>query len=121
MQDDTVTSMWHNLSTRLMLAGVLIAVVYFLFAAVSNGLQTHRLHQDEAQIRQEIEELKDDYRLLSSLQEYLNSDEYIESVARQQLGLVRPGETPISVLPSANQEQKDPSPGGPWWEAYLQR
>jgi cell division protein FtsB len=104
-----------------MLLGVLLAVVYFIFAAVSNGVQTHRLHQDEANLRQEIEQLKEDHRQLSGLHEYLNSDEYIESAARHHLGLVRPGETPITVLPQQNEEQEEPpdSSGGPWWERYL--
>lgn len=104
-----------------MLLGVLAVVVYFIFAAVSNGVQIHRLHQDEANIRQEIEQLKDDYRQLSGLQEYLNSDEYIESAARQQLGLIRPDETPITILSPADQQQNESSDssGGPWWERYL--
>jgi cell division protein FtsL len=104
-----------------MLLGVLAVVVYFIFAAVSNGVQTHRLHQDEASLRQQIEQLQDDYRQLSGLHEYLNSDEYIESAARQQLGLLRPGETPITILPPPDQQQ-DESPdssSGPWWERYL--
>jgi cell division protein FtsL len=113
--------MWQHISTRLMLIGLLVAVVYFVFSAVSNGLQTHRLHEDQARVQAEIDQLKGDYQSLSGLQEYLNSDEYIESVARQQLGLVRPGETPITVItPTTPPPHLQPTPqGGPWWESYL--
>jgi hypothetical protein len=58
---------------------------------------------------------------LEALKEYLNSEEYIETVAREQLGLVREGETgfvAISTVPV-------PTPGAGqappelWWDVLI--
>ncbi|MFQ5878660.1 MAG: septum formation initiator family protein [Dehalococcoidia bacterium] len=116
--------MWPVGVTRLMLLVVLAAVAYFAFAGVSNALQTQRLRQDEERLHRQIDQLQQDYRRLVGLYEYMNSDEYIESVARQQLGLVRPDETPIFVLPppADESEEEGPTPtGGRWWDAILER
>ena len=48
---------------------------------------------------------------LEALREYLNSNEYIEGVAREELGLVRQGETSIVVIPTIA------SPTTPWSRA----
>lgn len=90
-------------------------VVYFVFTAASNTLQAIQIGQDESRLREEVAGLAERYDQLTALREYWKSDEYIELVARRELGLVRPGELGIVVLsavtptPSAEQPQ-------PVWE-----
>ena len=50
----------------------------------------------------------------------LSSDEYVEAIARTQFGLVRPGETAVSVDgPTAPLPER--KPGQRWWEALFAR
>jgi len=75
-----------------------VVVVYLIFTAVSSAMQSFQLGEDEDRLRDEVQGLEERYHRLSDLRDYLNSDEYIEWVARRELGLVGPGETGIIVL-----------------------
>ena len=66
-------------------------VGYLLFRAGGTGFQSYRLAGQEQQVRRDIAELQRQHEELVALREYLRSDEYIESVARRVLGLVKPG------------------------------
>jgi cell division protein FtsB len=75
-----------------------VVVVYLIFTAVSSAIQSFQLGEDEDRLRDEVQGLEQRYYRLSDLRDYLNSDEYIEWVARRELGLVGPGETGIIVV-----------------------
>jgi cell division protein FtsB len=75
-----------------------VVVVYLIFTAVSSAIQSFQLGDDEDRLSDEVQGLEDRYYRLSDLRDYLNSDEYIEWVARRELGLVGPGETGIIVV-----------------------
>jgi hypothetical protein len=77
-----------------------------------------------------VQALQERYDRLSALRDYLNSDEYIEWIARRELGLVGPGETGIIVqsaatpVPSgveAEEEQGSQADQGQgrWWEDVI--
>jgi len=99
-------------------------VGYLLFRAGGTGLQSYRLAGQEQQVRREIAELQRQHDELVVLREYLRSDEYIESVARRVLGLVKPGET-LTIVSGPQGEQAGVSagesnrPNQPWWEALF--
>jgi cell division protein FtsB len=105
------------------LAAVLV-VGYLLFRAGGAGLQSYRLAGQEQQVRREIAELQRQHEELVALREYLRSDEYIESVARRVLGLVKPGETlaivsgPEEEGAEASAEESGPS-YRPWWKSLF--
>jgi cell division protein FtsB len=105
------------------IVGALIALLigYLLFTAAGDVLRTHRLNRNEDQLRAEIAELQRQHQELQDLRDYLATDDYIERVARQVLGLVKPGETLVVVSSSAT-PQPTPQPESdyedrPWWEA----
>lgn len=81
-----------------MLLVTAVVVVYLIFTAVSSAIQSFQLGEDEDRLRDEVQGLEQRYHRLSDLRDYLNSDEYIEWVARRELGLVGPGETGIIVV-----------------------
>lgn len=81
-----------------MLLATAVVVAYLIFTAVSDAIQSYQLGQDEARLRDEVQGMGERYQRLSDLRDYLNSDEYIEWVARRELGLVGPGETGIIVI-----------------------
>jgi len=75
-----------------------VVVVYLIFTAVSSAIQSFQLGEDEDRLRDEVQGLEQRYHRLSDIRDYLHSDEYIEWVARRELGLVGPGETGIIVV-----------------------
>ncbi len=81
-----------------MLLVTAVVVVYLILTGVSSAIQSFQLGEDEDRLRDEVQGLEQRYYRLTDLRDYLNSDEYIEWVARRELGLVGPGETGIIVL-----------------------
>lgn len=106
-------------TTRLILAATALVVVYFLVAAAFNLVRSQQLDQQQATLEADIQGLQARYDRLQGLQSYLDSDQYIEAMARQQLGLVLEGErgfVVISTLPAPA-----PIPGKEdepelWWD-----
>lgn len=108
-------------TTRLILAITVLIVVYFLTVGVVHTVRSHQLGQREDSARAEIEQLLARHQRLEALKDYLNSDEYIEAVAREQLGFVREGEigfVAISTVPAPT-----PAPGQAppelWWDVLI--
>jgi cell division protein FtsB len=98
-------------------------VAYFVVGGAFNAVRSHQLRQQEAQIQAEVRGLQSRYQELSALRDYLDSDEYVEAVAREQLGLVRRGETGIVAIPT--QPSPTPRPGSAepelWWDILIRR
>jgi cell division protein FtsB len=95
---------------------------YFLVTGATTALQSRQLSEREDRLQAEISGLQQRYDRLEALRQYLDSNEYIEAVAREELGLVRSGETSIVVIPAAT--SPTPEPGGEddgdlWWEALI--
>jgi cell division protein FtsB len=82
-------------------------------------VRSHQLSGEEDRLQSEIDDLETRYERLRALDDYLNSDEYIEAVAREQLGLVKPGETAFIAIPT----QPSPTPAvgesDLWWETLI--
>ncbi|MDO8616546.1 MAG: septum formation initiator family protein [Dehalococcoidia bacterium] len=98
-----------------------VVVVYFLVGAAFNTIRSHQLGQQESQLQAEIGQLQGRYQRLQALKEYLASDEYVETVAREQLGLVRKGETGFIAISTVL--SPTPAPGQPqpelWWDILI--
>ena len=60
----------------------------------------YQLRQEAKALQQHIDQLQKDNRQLSQKLDYYRSDQYIEKVAREDLGLMRPGEIPVIVVPA---------------------
>ncbi len=98
-----------------------VVVIYFLVTGAVNAVRSHQLRQEEGRVRAEIEQMQARYQRLEALRDYLNSDEYIEAVAREQLGLVREGETGFVAIstvppPAANPDAPQPEL---WWDVLI--
>ena len=111
-----------RISTVQVILGITaVAIVYFVVTAGVNFIQSRQLGHQEAQLQAEIESIQERYERLEALRDYLNSDEYIEAVAREQLGLVRPGETGFIAISSV--PTPTPAPDGQrpalWWEMLI--
>ena len=103
-------------STRIVLGVTAIIVGYFLVMGAVTALRSSQLGDREDRLRAEISELQQRYGRLEMLREYLGSDEYIEAVAREQLGLVREGEDGIVVISTGPSSSPDPEESELWWQ-----
>ena len=109
-----------SLPTVLICVAVL-AIGYFGFSTVRYVFHNYQLNKQEAQVRSDIRQLDQDHAELVAARDYLQSDQYVEQVARRTLGLVHPGETLVLVSPAADVPPASPTPaaatpGEPWWK-----
>ena len=111
----------------LILAAALLAAGFLDLSITRNAVHNYQLRQDERDLRAELRQLEADRGQLTAVHDYLESDEYIEDVARRVLGLVRPGETLVVVSGSAPAGGSAPASAGtaaapghslalPWWK-----
>lgn len=105
-------------SAKIIFGITALIVVYFLFNFAGSRFRAQQVSSQRSQLQQEIVSMEARYDQLKSLEDYLQSDEYVEKVARQQLGLVKAGETGIVILPT--QPSPSPVPGSQpaenWWD-----
>lgn len=79
------------------LLGTLL-VIYVGSAYAVGFLKIHGLHRQIAEAEKTLAQIEAENERLRQELEYMNSDEYIEAIARQQLGLVYPGETAVVLV-----------------------
>ncbi len=103
---------------QMVLAVAMLLLGLFLYAAVQTASQSYRLRQHEHDVYNQVQDLRAQRAELQGLLAYLKSDEYVEAFARQQFGLVKPGETLVQVnAPAAAAPAR--RPGERWWEALF--
>lgn len=102
----------------MVMAVALLLLVLFVYAAIQTAAQSYRLRQHEREVFMRVQDLRAQHAELQGLLTYLKSDEYVEAFARQQFGLVKPGEILVQIdAPTA-----PPVPrrlGEKWWEALF--
>jgi cell division protein FtsB len=92
-------------------------VGYFVFDAANGFVNADVVDGRVTGLQTDIGDLEWQADQLSALVAFLDSDEYIERTAREELGLVRPGEEAIAIEAPAQ-------PGlrivrSPWWANLL--
>jgi cell division protein FtsL len=115
----------------LRLAAVL-AVPLLLYALVATGqkaAENYRLNQQADGLRGEISQLRDQNVRLQQQIEQARTDTAIETIAREQLGLIKPGDHPLVLVqddtsrPSQAPAPPPPAPPKPtwrqWWDQFF--
>ncbi|HYU20271.1 MAG TPA: septum formation initiator family protein [Chloroflexota bacterium] len=77
---------------------LLPALAYGGYSVADRWYESYLLGQQEAELRQEVAELRQENLRLQAELSYVRSDEYIETVAREQLNLARPGDRPFVLV-----------------------
>ena len=78
---------------------ILITVSFLVLNAFgATYLATYRLHREAARLDREVQRLQRENAQLREEIRRLHTPQYIERLAREQLGLVKPGEIPIIVV-----------------------
>ena len=115
----------------LRLAAVLVVplLLYALVATGQKALDNYRLNQEADALRGEIGALRSDNLSLQKQIEDARTDAAIETIAREQLGLIKPGDRPVVVIgqsasatsPASEQAPPQPPPMPVWrqWWAYF--
>ena len=78
-----------------------LAVIAFLFAFVYPTSTFLRQRSEMSDAEGRIARIEDETRKLDAENKRLEGDKEIERIAREQYGLVRPGETPFVLVPAA--------------------
>ena len=99
------------LFASLLLAG------WVAFSAVNGMLRSNVVEARIADTQAEIDELRRDADKLAALVAWLESDAYVEWSAREDLGLVRPGEEAFAVR--APRREGLAITRSPWWANLL--
>ncbi|HEV2438760.1 MAG TPA: septum formation initiator family protein [bacterium] len=85
---------------RLVTIGAALALAMALAGLTNQYAKTYTLARDEARLEQRRRDLiADNARLRDEIERLQTDDRYIEQIAREQLGLVRPGEVELLVVP----------------------
>ena len=77
--------------------GIVLMIVLVVFIAIGvNTYSTYLKYQDmkaqEAEIDLAIEQAKAEKEALLAREEYMNTDDYVKDVAREEFGMIEPGE-----------------------------
>jgi len=86
-----------------------IIVAFLMVAFGSTFLQVYRLEREAARMEQLKHDLEAQNAQLREEIKLLHTAQYIEKLAREQLGLVKPGETALLIV----QPPPDPAPPPP--------
>src|SRR5438270_6295302 len=84
----------------LRLAAVLVVplLLYALVATGQKALDNYRLNKEADALRGEIQALRTDNIALQQQIEAARTDTAIETIAREQLGLIKPGDHPLVLV-----------------------
>ncbi|SHM21658.1 cell division protein FtsL [Caldanaerovirga acetigignens] len=77
----------------------LIFLIYFIYTFAVQQFKINDLRRQEVELSSEITRLSAEREKLKKEIELLNTESYIEELARDQLGLVKPGEILYKVSP----------------------
>lgn len=82
----------HRLSVLLISCVIVILAVMLSVASISLHKKKRNYQVQEAELLEQLEEEKLRSEEIDELEEYVGTDEYIEDVAKEKLGLVYPNE-----------------------------
>ena len=111
----------HLSSAKIIFGITALIVVYFLVTFAGSYFRARQADNEVSQLQSQIDGMSGQYDRLQALEQYLQSDDYVEKAAREQLGLVKPGEIGIIALPT--QPSPTPAPGAAgdnWWQTITQ-
>ena len=100
----------------LLLAATITVAAYFVFSAGTSLLHSYHLHNDQSRLKAEVAELRVEQDQLQQIRDYLRTDEYVEFMARRVFGLVKPGETLVTVVAPTPEPTNDDQTDRSWWQ-----
>ncbi len=77
---------------------IAVAVLLVLVVIGGKAVQGYEMRQEAKALEQRVEQMRKQYRQLTKELDYYRADEYIEKVAREELGLTKPGEVSVALV-----------------------
>jgi cell division protein FtsB len=107
-------------------AAVLVVplLLYALVATGQKALANYRSNQETEALRTEVLGLRAENIQLQQAIERARTDTAIETIAREQLGLIKPGDRPVVIIsqppqaPAAPTPAPTPAPAPPAWRQW---
>ncbi|MGI6113255.1 MAG: FtsB family cell division protein [Mahellales bacterium] len=87
----------YRMKPRLKVFILLMIVLAVASTLITQELELNRLNKDKAEIISKINDLKDDNEYIQQQIDAADTDEFVENVAREKLGMVKQGE--IKYMP----------------------
>lgn len=116
----------------LRLAAVLVVplLLYALYATGQKALENYQLNQQAEGLRGQIAQLRAQNVQLQQQIEQARTDTAIETIAREQLGLIKPGDHPLVMVAQDSGTAAQPAPATrpapppkpiwrQWWEYFF--
>ena len=75
--------------------------MYFGLSAVEGALRVYQHQRDIAAVQADLARLGQRRQELEEQRLYLQSDHYVERVAREELNLIKPGDQPVAIVPGS--------------------
>lgn len=91
--------MQHKLSILLISGVVLILGVTLSVASISSRAKNRNLRAQEAELEEQLKAEEARSEEIDDLEDYVGTDEYVEDVAKDKLGLVYPNEILFEAEP----------------------
>ena len=73
--------------------------VYFGASAIGGALRVYQYQREITAVRADLARLEHRRQELEEQQLYLQSDQYIEKIAREELNLIKPGDQAVVIIP----------------------
>ena len=81
-----------NISGLLKKILVLMFIIYFLYTIIAQQKTLNSYAQEKEKYNDNIETAQEEQNELNEMKENINTDEYIEQIAREKLGMYYPNE-----------------------------
>ncbi len=102
----------HLLPRKLLAAGTGLAVLYLVLLTGQRALEAYRVNQEVDAVRREIEMLRTRNIALQADLAGGRLDQDAERIARDELGLVKPGDQPVVLVwPEMSARRGEEAPG----------
>ena len=88
-------------------------VLLVLIVVGGKAVQGYEMRQEARAIERRVDQLKHQNKDLTQKLDYYRSDEYVEKVAREELGLVRPNDVAVIIVPPDGSRSPFVSPTPP--------
>jgi cell division protein FtsB len=106
---------------------VIVAGIYFLIRICGNLLHLRQAQQLVTREREKVEQLNQENQQLTQRYQEVQTDEFIEQQAREQLNMTKPGETLVLIPQELLQYNPQPQPyrseqnlpnWQQWWQLF---